>query len=158
MPDRPHRIVSAPFVAVAAWILPGAGYWLLRERARAVTAGVTILILFVLGLLIGGIRVIEVPGFGDHGRPLAQFDAMDEIRDKPWYIPQFLNGPVALIASWASVVCSRDEPGTSQSIAVRSHARTNELGVLYTAVAGLLNLLIVIDSTWRAARMSGRPM
>jgi hypothetical protein len=32
---------------------------------------------------------------------------------------------------------------------VRSHSRTNELGTLYTAVAGMLNLLVIIDAAGR---------
>ena len=33
-----------------------------------------------------------------------------------------------------------------------SHARVNEIAVLYTAVAGMLNLLVIIDSAARASR------
>ena len=165
-------------VAVASWLIPGAGYWLLGQRARALAVGITIIVLFVLGLLIGGIRLIEVPGYGDHGRPLVvtgggsgsvveetsdNFSSgpwvmgvhpMDEIRNKPWSIAQVMAGPLALAAGAGSVVASRpdargDTPG------VRSHSRTNELGTLYTAVAGMLNLLAIIDAAYRAAHREG---
>ena len=183
MPDTSTRKVPAPAVAMAAWLLPGAGYWLLGQRARALAVGITVIILFVAGLLIGGVRLVEVPGFGDHGERLVvsqesredsnnaaiehtteqsavpagtrevgwvmAVHPLDEIRNKPWYIAQVLTGPINLIASWGSVDASRVGPDNTTR-GFRSHSRTNELGVLYTAVAGMLNLLAIIDATSRA--------
>ena len=60
-------------------------------------------------------------------------------------------GPLDLVASWGSVAASKPGPDSNPPGA-RSHARTNELGVLYTAVAGMLNLLAIIDSSYRAAK------
>lgn len=170
MADESTRNVPVPLVAFAGWVLPGAGYWLLGERARALVVGISIIILYVAGLLIGGVRLIDVPGYGDHGRPLVvsgerlvesdpsgpderpraiTTHPLEEIRNKPWYIAQVLMGPINLIASWGSVDASKvNESGTTAGF--RSHARTNELGVLYTAVAGMLNLLAIIDSASRA--------
>lgn len=172
MSDNESSHASTPVVALAAWLLPGAGYWLLGQKARALTTGITIIALFVIGLLIGGIRVIEVPGYGDHGlqkvvlpgnsiqeessggsdNPWVMFsDPMSEIRDKPWYVAQVLAGPINLIASWGSVVASHVKPD-GNPVGYRSHARTNELGVLYTAIAGMLNLLTIIDAGSRAGK------
>ena len=36
------------------------------------------------------------------------------------------------------------------------HARVNEIAVLYTAVAGMLNLLAIIDAAHRASLMRER--
>jgi hypothetical protein len=188
MPARSSKNVPAPLVALASWLVPGAGYLLLGQKARGLTIGVTVILLFVAGLLIGGIRVLEVPGYGDHGQPLIviqdsdytrdsgryvvaermvedvgspaagtigwvmQVHPLDEIRNKPWFIAQVLAGPIDLAASWGSVVASRSVGGSTQPRGARSHARTNELGVLYTAVAGMLNLLAIIDAGSRAGR------
>ena len=171
MSDGSSRTIPSALIAVAGWLLPGAGYALLGQWARALTVGITIVILYLGGLLIGGLRVIEVPGWGDHGHKLAvdahgQVEEMrpgeeddrpwvltaaplSEIRNKPWYIAQVLAGPMNLAASAGSVWASRDKP-TGGAVGARSHARTNELGVLYTAVAGMLNLLAIIDSAHRA--------
>lgn len=177
MSDDSSRNVPVPLVAIAAWLLPGAGYWLLGQRARAMVVGVSIIVLFVVGLLIGGVRVIEVPGYGDHGLPLVvappdrngdhlvesepgsgetgpwvmTSHPMEEIRNKPWYIAQVLAGPINLIASWGSIAASKVN-ASGIAVGYRSHARTNELGVLYTAIAGMLNLLAIIDSASRAGR------
>ena len=64
-----------------------------------------------------------------------------------------LAGPLDLAASWGSVMASRPKvAGLAEPLGARSHARTNELGVLYTAVAGMLNLLAIIDAAYRAGR------
>src|SRR5947209_2985556 len=63
MSSNPRGGTANPIVAaIASWIIPGAGYWLIGQRARALAVGITVIVLFVLGLLIGGIRVLEVPG------------------------------------------------------------------------------------------------
>lgn len=176
MSDEPTPNVPVPLVAVTAWLLPGAGYWLLGQRARALVVGISIVALFVAGLLIGGVRVVEVPGYGDHGMklvvgpgdhtveadpvspgvdgPWVMFvHPLDEIRNKPWYIAQILAGPIDLIASWGSIMASKVN-AEGYPLGYRSHARTNELGVLYTAVAGMLNLLAIIDAASRAGQQS----
>ena len=43
------------------------------------------------------------------------------------------------------------EAGGGEPPGVVSHGRVNEIGVLYTAVAGMLNLLAIIDASHRAA-------
>jgi hypothetical protein len=159
------------------WLIPGAGYLLLGQRARAVTVGVTIIVLFLMGLLIGGVRALEVPGFDEHGMQIRLNDrgykvhpddtiaysratwvmrrgTLSEIRAKPWSIAQALTGPVAGLAAWWSVWAATDpdgEDGTREPPGVVSHGRVNEIGVLYTAVAGMLNLLAIIDASHRAA-------
>jgi hypothetical protein len=162
MPSRSR--VPAPIVAVVAWLLPGAGYWLIGQRARGTTIGITILLLYILGIFISGIRVIEVPGYdangfsirvGRHGQRvhagsdeggwvLTSGGLIGEVANKPWYIPQLLAGPITLISSGLSVQAA--QRGYS-----RSHARLVEIGTLYTAIAGMLNLLAIIDAAHRAS-------
>jgi hypothetical protein len=127
--------MPAPVVALASWLVPGAGYVLIGQRGRGVTIGVTILALFVLGLLIGGMKVVE-PSSDYMSAPLKA------IMDKPWFIGQFLAGPISLIVA--------NIAGGSGYLV--THSRINEIGTLYTAVAGMLNLLAVIDATSRAAQ------
>jgi hypothetical protein len=77
---------------------------------------------------------------------------LDEIRNKPWSIPQIMMGPIDLLCDMWSLQASQRAGETSHAIGTRSHSRTNEIGVLYTAVAGLLNLLAIIDSAYRAGQ------
>ena len=133
-------LASPPIVAFAGWVLPGAGHWLLGERARGLAIGTTILTLFAMGLLIAGIRVIEVPGYDENGAevridrverrvepgsrdyPNASWvltsanSFLGEIGNKPWFVPQVLAGPVTLVSARLSLTAAR------QGVP-RSHAR-----------------------------------
>jgi hypothetical protein len=197
MPDRVFALMpttdysalvsrrSPTTVAAAGWLVPGAGYLLLGDRARGLTVGITVVVLFVGGLLIGGVRVLEVPGYGPHGRPLEtvvvrdrqsglredvveetsdenqrdlgwvmRVHPIDEIRNKPWSIAQVMAGPLAVAAGAGAVMASERDVATGLPVGARSHARVNEIGVLYTAIAGMLNLLAIIDASHRAAQGS----
>jgi hypothetical protein len=171
MPSRRSQL-PPPVVALVGWLVPGAGYWLIGQRPRAVTVGATIVGLFVLGIFLAGIRVVEVPGFDEAGRRinvdhvgvrLRGNDAgyaqgswvmtsgglVAEIANKPWYIPQIVAGPITLATSALSVKAA--QAGVS-----RVHARLMDIGVLYTAIAGMLNLLAIIDSSHRASAEADR--
>jgi hypothetical protein len=188
-----------------AWLIPGGGYFILGHHGRAITVGVTIITLFLSGIVIGGIRVMDPPGWGEYGymdqlvqryderqqewqaddthvEPTSseqadnpRFDPQDiaagaalwhepvaELSDKPWYVGQILCGPITLVTSAISVDAARP---TDQAVAAAqanssppaerwppSHSRSWEIGALYTAVAGMLNLLVIIDSVARAGR------
>jgi hypothetical protein len=129
--------VPAPVVAVVGWLVPGAGYLVLGQVARGLTIGVTILVLFTCGLLIGGVHVVDPPAFV-HGH-----NFFNALMQKPWYIGQFLSGVIGLISGWI---------GPSQPA---SHSRVADIGTLYTAVAGMLNLMAIIDSSYRATTVDG---
>lgn len=192
MADR--SIFSAPpIVAVAGWLLPGAGYALIGQRTRAIVVGTTVIVMFLCGILIAGIRVIDVPGYDNLGfevrlrTPALSRDAqrrdvgqkmewtdpnfyagdraltskpLSEVVNKPWYVAQVLTGPMCLIASKLSLDAAKpkdmqaalsNRSARTPAVAA-SHARIAEIGSLYTAIAGMLNLLAMIDSASRAGR------
>ena len=192
MPEPSRINVPPPLAALATWVVPGGGYWLLGQRGRALVVGITVIALFAFGLLIGGVRALEVPGWDDGGhqvrlvfdmstagkrewvkvRPdqephysrgtwVMKRNPVSELRAKPWYIAQVLTGPVALGASAWSVWAASDPDGPdgpARAPGGLSHSRVNEIGVLYTAVAGMLNLLAMIDASHRAGLVSsGQP-
>lgn len=140
-----------PLVALAGWLVPGAGYWLLGQWVRGLVVGVTVLALFVGGLLVGGVRTVEAPPWETGQRiPIS----LRALAAEPWFAAQVLIGPVGLGAAWASRWASKPiEPdGYGPPRGEVSHGRINEIAVLYTAVAGLLNLLAMIDAAHRAGR------
>jgi len=177
-------------VGLCAWLVPGGGYLVMGQRTRGLTIGIGIVLLFLMGLLIGGIRIMDPPGWGQYGYMTLLFqrylrtssgemvysyrvepadqseeqnphpehsdrelgwalraDPLAEIGEKPWYVGQILCGPITLAASAVAVREAR------QGVTV-AHARSWELGELYTAVAGMLNLLVLIDAVYRAAAPS----
>ena len=179
MPEPSSRpSVSPPLAALATWVVPGGGYWLIGQRGRALTVGITVVSLFLLGLLIGGVRALEVPGWDDDGAKVRlnaegfrihpddepyysrgtwvlSRNPVSELRAKPWFMAQVLAGPVALGSCAWSVWASThtDGPGgEGPAPGAASHGRVNEIGVLYTAVAGMLNLLAMIDASHRASQ------
>ena len=128
--------MSPSLVALAEWVVPGLGYGVLGQWARGLTIGLTIIVLFVLGLLIGGVGVVDAPTLAGGASVFGQ------IMQKPWFIGQILTGLPGVIAALCSQHCSGPV----------STSRVNEIGTLYTAVAGMLNLMAVIDSSYRASQ------
>lgn len=149
---RPSPSISPGLVAAAGWALPGLGYLLIRQRARGLTVGITILMLFIAGLAIGGVRALEAPLNAEQSPSFNPGDWQREISEKPWYVAQILTGPICIVSSYYSAWAGRpDSAGNTPG--VPSHARANEIGVLYMAVAGMLNLLAIIDAAHRAGRI-----
>jgi TM2 domain-containing membrane protein YozV len=149
----PAMQVLAPF---AAWLLPGLGHIIIGQRTRGLILMITILGLFLAGLLIGGI------------------DVVDARNDRLWFIGQALAGPVApataavnsymqrQLAHQVAITQQTVYEQRGRSISSRqaleqllaqgrppaytvSLGRINELGTLYCAMAGLLNLLVIVD-------------
>ena len=143
---HPATVPPPPLVALAGWLLPGAGYWLIGQRTRAITVGITILLLFAFGVLISGIRVVQAPDMTSPG------NVAQKILTRPWFIGQVLTGPVGIVSAYIS-----DQLAQSPTYhAIEAKARLAEIGTLYTAVAGMLNLLTIIDASYRASREAGR--
>lgn len=116
--------------AFAAWLLPGLGHFMLGQRQRGAILCVTIGVLWLSGMIIGGVSVF------DH-------------REHPtWFICQMLMAPSVIVDQ---TVVNKLKPNaapsqpTSNPIYEPSFGRVNEQGVLYTALAGLLNLLAILD-------------
>ncbi len=105
---------------------------------------VALVSLYLAGLLIGGIDVI------------------DRREDRLWYVAQVMAGPAtiaidtlhqhlkqrALEKQRTSVFPARPPRAYEVSAYTVSIGRVNEMGTLYCALAGLLNLLVIIDLAW----------
>jgi hypothetical protein len=172
-------------VALFGWILPGGGYFLIGEPARGIVICVTILMVFLAGLLIAGVRVVDVPGYDEAGHRVFVYlrrpspgnpDVVEvrnttgagrwvllahpfsEIANKIWNVPQSVTGPMYLVSAYFSVRLSQPNPTTSPPTPAvpRTHGRLAEIGTLYLAVAGVLNLLAIIDSSHRAGQLHQR--
>ena len=123
--------------AVAAWLLPGLGHYLLGQRRRGLILAVSIGGLWLGGLFIGGVSSI------------------DRSAHPAWFLGQMLVAPSVVVEYYHHRLRSNgvvqplphDDPAY-----IPSFARTNEQGVLYTTLAGMLNLLAVIDVLYRDPR------
>ena len=82
---------------------------------------------------------------------------LNEVRSKPWSLPQLMAGPVAIAAgAWSVVGAQPDAALGGRAPAALTHARLNEIGSLYLSVAGLLNLMVIIDAAHRSVHLTER--
>ena len=119
--------------AVAGWLLPGLGHFLLGERKRAWILGCTIIIIWLGGLLISGISVI------------------DRVNHSAWFFGQMLMAPSVAVNFVHEYIdenfAEADQPEVGGY--EPSFGHVYEQGMLYTLLAGLLNLLAILDVAYR---------
>lgn len=147
---------------IAACVLPGLGHFVRGEKQRAVYIAAGVLGLFFGGIFLGGVDVI------------------DRREDKVWFIGQALVGPLAFgidyyhqrhlkvfgpdmdsrstASRWRSAYPfeGRDKDGAPIIGGVppntKSVGRMNELGTLSAALAGMINLIVIIDAGFPTIR------
>ena len=109
---------------IAGWWIPGAGHWIVGQPKRAAIIFFSIMFAFLLGIWLGSIAVIDAR--------------------TPWYWAQMLNSPaVAYLAHLSGSVYHLD-----------SFGKPREIGEIYTGIAGLLNLLCVVNAVYTAHRIN----
>jgi len=110
-------------VGLLAWLVPGAGHFVLKEKKRSIIIFATIGLTFCVGIYIGSIGVIDLFG------------------TTPWYVvgAQIMNSPMVL-------VLGRLTAGGAYPV----HGWPNEIGQIYTSTAGLLNLLCIVNAVYLA--------
>ena len=113
------NMLLLPLAAVLGWLVPGAGYIVPRQIPRGVIVFVTITATFCAGLYIGSIGVV------------------DQIGAKWWFFAQILTSP-------AVILLGRLTAGGTYPV----YGRPCEIGQLYTSIAGLLNLLCIINAVY----------
>ncbi len=125
-------VIRVPIAAVLAWIIPGGGHFFLGYRGHGLIALVVITGTFWSGVAIGSVQGTVAPN-----------------SRKLWFMAQLGTGGNAL----AAVALHRTADRASYDSAVQSskpHWLSADVGVHYTGVAGLLNLLLIIDAIVRA--------
>ena len=119
----------SPLAAFLAWIWPGLGHISLGEKKRGVYIMIGVLFLFFCGVLVGGI------------------DAVDRLSgsDRLWFYAQSLCGPIAFATDFANQNYVKQLPDTDQ-LRTEGLGRVNEMGTLFIALAGLMNLIVILDA------------
>ena len=108
-------------VALLGWWIPGAGHLLIGRVKHAIIIFVCIVFAFTMGIYIASIAVI------------------DPVNDILWYWAQILNSPLVILLA-----------RIAQNNQLVCFARPREIGQIYTAVAGLLNLLCIVNAVYLA--------
>jgi len=129
-----------PTAAILAWLWPGLGHVRLGERRRGFLVMFGVLFLFGSGLLIGGV------------------DSVDRRDDRLWFLAQLLCGPIALGVDLANQSIVKTLPSNWQQryqqgdqdvrdrIRRKGLGHVNEMGTLFCALAGLMNLVAILDA------------
>ncbi|MSR44296.1 MAG: hypothetical protein EXS15_02930 [Phycisphaerales bacterium] len=136
--------------ALMSWILPGLGQCMAGHRRRGIFAMIAILGMFFCGLLIGGV------------------DSVDRKEDPLWFYAQAAAGPIAFAADWANsgllktgrvgelVESPPSNPRAAPTMVSTFKTVTvaNEVGILYCALAGLMNVVVVLDALKRPSALA----
>lgn len=133
MPNETQpSLARMPIAGLLAWLVPGLGHLYLGDRSRGLVLLVTITVTFWSGVAIGGVR-----------------GTVDPQERKLWFVAQvFTAGNAA--AAWSLNRVSTPPPGPDGGKPLKGDWSSSEVGVHYTGVAGLLNLLVILDAIGRA--------
>ena len=127
-----NRWIFTVIVGLAAWAIPGAGHFIIKERKRAIVIFLTITLTFLTGLYIGSIGVI------------------DPVGGRIWFFGQIMTSPsVGIIGNITETSVTETGEKTYTSL-----GHPGAIGQIYTSTAGLLNLLCILSSVYMA--YSGR--
>jgi len=94
---------------------------MIKENKRAIIISVTIILTFCAGLYVGSIGIINPSGA------------------KPWYVAQIMNSPIVAALGYLAKTGDYSVFG-----------KPNEIGQIYTSIAGLLNLLCIVNAVYLA--------
>ena len=123
----PSQKDRSPFAAlVLGWVLPGAGHAYAGRWGKAVLFFSLITALMVAGLVIGG--------------------GTNILPNRLWYAAQVCaGGPAIALTPISQYLAGPNESNVDWADPL------HEMGTLYTAVAGFLNLLVMMDAYTRLA-------
>ena len=117
--DREQSAIYTYLICLAAWAIPGAGHLLLGRLQKGVTFLITLTLMFVFGLWLQG-RLFPI----ELSQPLVALAALADLGiGIPFFIARAMGA------------------GAGRVVAL-----TYEYGNAYLIVAGLMNMLVVLDA------------
>lgn len=153
--------LSSSVAGLLAWILPGLGHWYLGHRVRGIILLAVISLTFWCGVAIGGVK-----------------STVDPNQNRVWFLAQICAGGHTIVATiWSKQLsptihrcplCDallEGEPQPGQACpdcnrpigSPEATERTRlafwpqvDIAIVYTGIAGLLNLLVILDAIARA--------
>ena len=126
--------IRIPVTGLLSWFLPGLGHVFVGQRNRGLIIMMTVAATFWGGIAVGGVRI-----------------TVDSQRKKLWFFAQICAGAHAVVAHVAG---QRSRVGTTEDQLVVDRWQSVEIGVVYTGVAGLLSVLVILDALARAESSS----
>lgn len=108
-------------VGLAGWVVPGGGHLMIGQKDKAAVIFVGVVLAFLIGIYIGSVGVIN---------PVAEW---------LWFIPQMMVSPAVKLLGAITI---KNE--------IESFGKPNEIGQIYTSMAGMLNLLCIVNAVYLA--------
>ena len=108
-------------VGLLGWLIPGGGHFAINKKIHGLIIFFSVVITFTIGLYIGSLAVV------------------DPASSKPWFAAQVMNSPAVFFLGHMSEI-------GEYSV----YARPAEIGQIYTSIAGLLNLLCIVNAVYWA--------
>ncbi len=133
-----NSLLRAPIAAILAWLVPGLGHIFLGHKVRGLIFLVVITLTFWTGVAVGGVKCV------DPRKPVQQHSNTHSQRGRArswWFFAQIMNGGYAVATHAVGVRTERASYLSWPS---------GDIASVYTGVAGLLNLLIILDALVRA--------
>jgi len=130
------------FAGILGWWIPGAGHWLIGQRKRAALIFISLVFAFTFGIYIGSIAVVDAPESWYIAKliySLISHKQVISVSGSPWYFAQILFSPAVGYLAHLSAAFHLD-----------SYGRPREIGEIYTGIAGMLNLLCVVNAVYMA--------
>jgi len=122
--------------AFLTWLLPGLGHVYIGDRARGIIFMTVIAITFWGGVAIGGVKSTVLPA-----------------ERQAWFMAQVCTGAhTAAVLALASRIPDYKPYEHSPYVA---YAPAADIAVVYTGVAGLLNILVIFDVLGRGRTAEG---
>lgn len=131
-------VIRTPVAGFLAWLVPGLGHLYLGDRGRGFVCMAAIIATFWTGVAIGGVGT-----------------TIDPTERTLWFTAQMCTGAnaVAGYAMHRGVVSKWSPEERAKAL---SRWTSTEVGVHYTGVAGLLNLLVILDAMARSENLPAR--
>lgn len=129
-----------PLAAILGWLVPGGGHFFIGERARGTIFLVVITLAFWGGIAIGGVTNTVNP----KERTL-------------WFLGQVCAGVHPMVAMlWGQHSGAPPKARDGGDPRWYAYGHTEDTAVVYTAIAGMLNLLAIFDVLARLEKGAGR--
>ena len=119
--SKQNKFALLIIVGLLGWLIPGAGHFAIKKRIHAFIIFFFITITFVVGLYIGSLAVI------------------DPVGSKPWYAAQVMTSPAVMLLG-----------NIAKAGEYYAYGKSAEIGQIYTSIAGLLNLLCIVNAVYWA--------
>jgi hypothetical protein len=129
-------VLRVPTAGLLAWLIPGMGHVYLGFRRRGLILLVTITLTFWMGVAIGGVR-----------------GTVDPNNRRAWFVAELCAGVNTIAALYihnSLGMVPKAEPNRSGTQAYVGHWLSVDVGIHYAGVAGLLNVLVILDAVARA--------